>query len=95
MSNATATESVAWIVLPVFFSALLYASCVLWTWPLARGIIPLWFLVLLIFVPPLFPFILVYIFAFTTTRAVTAPVVVVEASTRGRVVARSVRSRGI
>ena len=64
--NSTAAEEDdtiywGWIFLPIFISILFYSSLVLFTWPYARPVLPIWLLLLAIFFPPLFPFVLLYL----------------------------------
>ena len=93
MSNATlvvlASENddsqvpIVWIVLPIVLGFMLYSSFVCMVWPYARvSPLPFWLLFLAILVPPLFPFLLLYlffvfwIFAYPTVVAVPVRTVV-------------------
>lgn len=93
MSNATlvvlASENddvqvpIVWIVLPIILGFMLYSSFVCMVWPYARvSPLPFWLLFLAILVPPLFPFLLLYllfvfwIFAYPTVVAVPVRTVV-------------------
>lgn len=85
---------IGWILLPVFLGTMIYCSAVLFTWPYARPVVPFWLLLLCILVPVLFPFLFLYILIIVCLplprRDHPRPViVVVEPSTRGRVVAVS------
>lgn len=56
-------DELAWILVPVILGVLLYMTIVLFTWPyMRRGGVGLWILLLCIFVPPLFPFLLLFVF---------------------------------
>ena len=88
------TDSVGtWVVVPVFFGVLLYCAFALASWPYARRVIPLWVIVLCIFVPPFFPFLLFYLLLLALAP-LAPPVVVVEAPTRGRIVPTRAPARG-
>ena len=58
MSEATV---VGWILAPIFLGVLLYMGLALMVWPYARPRLPFALLLLAILVPPLFPFLLVYL----------------------------------
>lgn len=81
------SDVVAWIVVPVLLGVLIYATLALFVWPYARPVVSPWLLVLCILLPPLFPFLLVFVLfslCFVPPVVVsTRDVYVVE--TRGRV----------
>ena len=64
------TIYVAWYVVPIFLATSLYMAIALFTWPYARPLMPIWILLLAIFIPPLFPIL----FAFIFIRLVCYPV---------------------
>lgn len=79
-------EVIAWIVFPIVLGTLLYMALALFVWPYARPIFPLWILLLCIFFPPFFPFLLFYMLIFVafSASAYRRPVVVwVPPSQRG------------
>ena len=82
---------VAIIVIPVLFVSLFYFAIALMVWPYARPIVPFGLLLLFVFFPPLFPFLLFYllfVFAFrpiSANETVVVRGVIVEPSTRGRI----------
>ena len=92
-SSASTTTVGAFLVVPIFLGVMFYFASVLALWPYARPIVPIYLLFLSIFVPPLFPFLLIYVlFCAVPLRPVTAlrgvtvrEVIIVESSTRGRV----------
>ena len=60
--NDNAQVPIVWIVLPIVLGFMLYSSFVCMVWPYARvSPLPFWFLLLAILVPPLFPFLLLYL----------------------------------
>ena len=82
------------IVIPLFLGLMIYLATALFVWPYARPIFPFYWLLLFILVPPLFPFLLLYMLFFVLwpigilparRRVVVVQDVAVEASTRGRV----------
>lgn len=89
------TNVVAWIVVPVILGSLVYMTLALFIWPYARPIVSPWILILCIIFPPLFPFLLFFVFfALCTAPVIAVPsTVTVQASpqevyiveTRGRV----------
>ena len=108
MSNATlvvlASENddsqipVGWIVLPIILGFMLYSSFVCMAWPYARvSPLPFWLLFLAILVPPLFPFLLLYlffvfwIFAYPTVSVVAVPVRTVARPAARPVIATSTK----
>lgn len=64
MMNATFHEAdandVEYVLVPVFFGLLFYASIVLLLWPYGKPLFPLWILVFAIFFPPLLLVLLFY-----------------------------------
>ena len=64
-SSPSFSATVAWIAavsILGLFLMMCYAASVSATWPRARPRIPLWFLLLIIFFPPLFPVLLLFLF---------------------------------
>jgi len=82
---------VAWIVVPVLLGVLIYATLALFVWPYARPVVSPWLLVLCILIPPLFPFLLVFLmFSLCFPQVIvssTRDVYVVETRGRARVAA--------
>lgn len=94
-SNATGgTDGGAWVVVPVFFGVLLYCALALASWPYARRAVPIWAIVLCIFVPPFFPFLLFYLLLVALAPLAPPVVVVVDAPTRGRIAPTRAPARG-
>lgn len=89
--NVTETDAiVGLIVVPAFLGLVLYMSVALFVWPIARPLVPLTILLLFLFLPPLFPFLVLYLLFVSCSFGLRRPdvvreVVVVEPSTRGRV----------
>lgn len=54
-------DVVAWIVVPTVLAVLLYLLVAMAVWPYARPIVPLSLLLLTLFLPPLLPFLIVYL----------------------------------
>lgn len=54
-----------WFILPSLFVFLLYTILSFAVWPHARPIVPIWLLLLFIFMPPFLPFLLFYLFIFS------------------------------
>ena len=80
-----------WLVVPGVLVSLFYCSAALMVWPYARPILPVWILFFAILIPPLFPFLLLYLAIALCTvpqvivalpPVVAAPVVVVEKKPR-------------
>jgi hypothetical protein len=81
---------VMWFVLPSLFFVLFYGALSFAVWPYARPIVPFWPLILILFFPPMFPFLLFYLFfafCFVQSSVVASidrpPVVVVVERARG------------
>lgn len=88
-SNALSSgDVVAFIVIPIFFALLVYATLSMFVWPYARPLLPLWIILVAILVPPLFPLLLFYVLfmALLFTPVGTEPVYVVERPATARVV---------
>ena len=91
MSSATA------ILVPVVVGVLLYGALALSTWPYARGVLPLWLLIIGLLLPPsffplLFYVLIVWIF-FTPIASSVAPAEVSEPPLRGVIVVNPARGR--
>lgn len=67
MQNTTATndDAAVAVVAIVSFGALVYVTLILLVWSHARRALPLYALVLALLLPPLFPFLLLYLVFFT------------------------------
>lgn len=50
-----------WIVVPIVLGSLLYMTMALFVWPYARPYMPVGFLLLCILIPPLFPFLVLFL----------------------------------
>lgn len=94
-------DVVAWIVVPLILGLLIYATLALFTWPYARARVSPWLLILCILIPPLFPFLLVFVLftvCFPPVVAVPSDVIVPSqvyvVETRGRVRAPQQGRRG-
>lgn len=87
-----------WIVLPAVLGVLIYSTAALMLWPYARPIVPPWVILIAILIPPFFPVLLFYLFilaCLVPRPVVTGPeIIVVDASTRGRVVSANAPRRG-
>lgn len=91
-----------WLFLPILLVSSLYTAAAFFVWPYGRPLFPVWFLLLAIFVPPLFPLVFAYILLLSiAVRPVVAVptarkpvVVVVEASSpRARITTRPAGNR--
>lgn len=50
-----------WVLIPTWIGLLLYSALALSVYPYARPLLPFWLLLIAILVPPLFPFLLMYL----------------------------------
>ena len=90
----SAGDVVAFIVIPIFFGILVYATLSMFVWPYARPLLPLWLIVFAILLPPFFPFLLFYVLFVVLLFTPVEPVYVVEVEpVSDRRVDRRVRDR--
>ena len=61
-SDDASDDDLAWILVPAILGLLLYLTLVLFTWPYTRRGVGWWVLLLCILIPPLFPFLLLFVF---------------------------------
>lgn len=86
MSSSNTNADVAWVLFPVLFGFLAYYALALLAWPYMRPRAPFGLLILAVLFPPLLPLAILYIFLIPRVVA-ERTLVVVDPSTRGRVVA--------
>ena len=63
-NSSVDTIPLLWFILPSFILLLIYTAISFAVWPYARPIMPIWVLILFIFLPPFFPFLLFYLLIF-------------------------------
>ena len=76
-----------YIVVPGFFLVLLYLTVSVVSWPYFRNVVPFPLFLLIFFLPPLFPFLFVYLLFVSLSVRPEEPhvVMVVQPSERGRI----------
>ena len=62
----------AWLVLPLLFFVLAYAATMALLWPYGRRVVPFWFLLFAFLLPPLLPFVFLYVFLIVSCVAAAA-----------------------